>query len=393
MDDDSTRSGPPVSPTQRGHEVIGGEKRRRMPVQDPSTAAEMNQFPNDKRRVPYDVSELISSSERPAQRYSLLDQRCYGQGGLDFDLLRKCSVHLLEALLRDMYVRLKVLDAKYVHQTKELEDTRKQNDYLKSRMTYAVEHYTSLHASITDFMHTKSKLEDGIEEFRRNFHPTNTGDPPGEAVPIGDAAVGDTLPQAPSIDEASALLDGQILSENDLEKLRIHVLGKGTVRLKGSSSGTVEKALHGMHLRPVDSSSEIDEGIYYFQRELLDIFNTILPKRLKVSSLGAWNYAIRNIRTEVLQSATWDDTSEAAEARKLATGSKGVILLTHNTVRDVIANLTERTQDDQKWDRVPDKVNKQNALKLKTDDLVIELDNIMGLFHDRMMDNRDVSDT
>ena len=101
---------------------------------------------------------------------------------------------------------------------------------------------------------------------------------------------------------------------------------------------------------------------------------------------------MRNVRTEVLQAATWEDTPEAAEARKLAKGSKGVILLTHNTVKDVLANLTVRTQDEQKWDRVPDKVNKQKALKVKTDHLAMELENIIRVFNDLMMDSIDVSD-
>lgn len=111
MDDDSARSGPPIPPTQRarGNEVLCGEKRRRMPVQEPLDVAEMNQLSTDTRWVPYDASEPVSSSGRPAQRYSLLYQSCSGEGGLDFALLQKSSLHCLETLRKDMYARLDIL--------------------------------------------------------------------------------------------------------------------------------------------------------------------------------------------------------------------------------------------------------------------------------------------
>lgn len=91
----------------------------------PLDVTETNQLSTDKRWVPYDASELVSSSERPAQRYSLLDQCCSGDGGLDFALLQKSSLHCLETLLKDMYARLNILDMKCMHPTHSVDVIRK----------------------------------------------------------------------------------------------------------------------------------------------------------------------------------------------------------------------------------------------------------------------------
>lgn len=67
--------------------------------------------------------------------------------------------------------------------------------------------------------------------------------------------------------------------------------------------------------------------------------------------------------------------------------------MTHNTVKDVLGNLTERIQDEQKWERVPDKVKKQKALMEKADSLITELENTIGDFNSLMINNREVLET
>ena len=97
------------------------------------------------------------------------------------------------------------------------------------------------------------------------------------------------------------------------------------VRVPISASGHQEKPLHGMHILPED------DGVYYFQKQLLNIINSILPKRLKISSLGVWNYTIRNFKTEALQAATWDDSMEARE-------------IVHRAIRSGIESLAGSTR-------------------------------------------------
>lgn len=392
MEGDSATPDPPIPQTQHGNGAVGGTKRRRIPVQDPDNVYEAIQFHTGKRVMSYDISELVlSSSERPAQRYPLLDQSFCGEGGLDFELLRKGSAHCLEMLLKDVYTRHKALDQKHLALGKAYEDSLRQIEYLNTHLAYVIDHYASLQTSLCNLLESKSQLDVFLAQFRGMEYPMNARHPDVEAtVPAGEHGATDTQADAPPTDDPSALSNGQGSSDNQLEKLRIHILGKGMVKVQVSPSSCVEKPLHGMHIQPLETNLDIDEGLYYFQREFLDILNTILPKRFKVSSLGAWNYAMRNIRTEILRSAIGDDTPEAREAKSLAKGSKGVILLTHNTVKDVLGNLTERIQDEQKWERVPDKVKKQKALMEKADSLITELENTIGDFNSLVINNREV---
>ena len=53
--------------------------------------------------------------------------------------------------------------------------------------------------------------------------------------------------------------------------------------------------------------------------------------------------------------------------------------------------MTDRTQGDRKWERVPGKVNKQMELRHKTDDLAAELKRVIETFYGLMDSNRDVS--
>jgi len=74
MEGDFAGIDPPIHPTQRSNGTVGGNERRRISFQDPDNVYEADQFHTGKRVVSYDTSVLVvSSSERPAQRYPLLD--------------------------------------------------------------------------------------------------------------------------------------------------------------------------------------------------------------------------------------------------------------------------------------------------------------------------------
>lgn len=285
-----------------------------------------------------------------------------------------------------MYIRIEALDEEVRTLTKALERREKDNGHLQKRLDYFVDIYGSLLHNLESFCILKDKAEACMAEYEEMAAFSSGHPPQSVTVPLGDM---DTQPPD-TVDVVSTIPDVPKLFEDRMSGMRVHLLGKQMVRVHSSAFGCVEKPLHAMHMLPVDDSSVAD-GIYYFQKQLLDIINSILPKRLKISSLGAWNYTTRNFKTEVLQAATWDDSTEAREAKDLARGPKGVILLTHNTMKDVIDSLTDRTQGDKKWDRVPGRVNKQNELKHKTEELATELKRVVEAFQGLMNSSRDVS--
>ena len=370
----------------KGGTPLASGRQPRAAAKSSLNALDMHNNPSDKRWVPYDPSELvISTSERPSQRYPLVYQDCVGRDGLDYALLHKSAVRCSETLIKDMYSMIDVLFKRVETLTKELQHKVHDNDELQKRLGRFLDYHESLLSGLEIVCRMKFKAE----EFAADFgvaSPRHRGlqDEAGTWHEPMDA-----LLQAAHIGDEPVLDTEERISEDDLNGIRVQVLGKGTVRVQVSSSGFAEKPLHALHILPVDSSSNIDQGLYYFQKQFLDIINAVLPKRFKVSSLGAWNYTIRNIKTEVLQGATWNASAEAREAKEIAKGPKGVILLTHNTLQDVIDNLVERTQDDKKWGNIPGRVQKQNELKQKTDDLVKELETILQRFHGLMMSERD----
>lgn len=366
-----------------------GSKKRRVAPEAPVNISNAAEYPRGTQRVPYDPSELvISTSEGPSQRYPLVHQACAGMGGLDYTLLRKSSVLCFETLIKDMYIRIEALDEKVRTLTTSLEQREKVNSYLQKRLDYLEDIHGSFLIDLANIWALKDKAEICMANYAEIRPPER------EPVPLIsddlDNSILDTQP-TDTVDDVSAIpdVDAQLL-EDRMSGLRVRVLGKHMVRVHISASGLEEKPLHGMHILPEDDSLVAD-GIYYFQKQLLDIINSVLPKRLKISSLGAWNYTIRNFKTEALQAATWDDSIEAMEAKDLARGPKGVILLTHNTMKDVIDSLTDRTQGDKKWDRVPGRVNKQIELKNKTDELATELERVTEIFHGVLESNRDDS--
>jgi hypothetical protein len=358
---------PATQPGGQGDNSIkDGSKKRRVVPEASVNISNATECPRDMHRVPYDPSELvISTSEGPSQRYPLVHQACAGMGGLDYTLLRKSSDLCSETLIKDMYIRIEALDEKVRTLTTSLEQREKVNSDLQKRLDY----WEDIHGSLLIDLSNVCALKDKVKIRIANYEEMR----PREREPV--PLVSDDLDTQPTdtVDDVSAIpdVDAQLL-EDGMSGLRVRVLGKHMVRVPISASGHQEKPLHGMHILPEDDSL-VAEGIYYFQKQLLDIMNFVLPKRLKISSLGAWNYTIRNFKTEALQAATWDDSIGAMEAKDLARGPKGVILLTHNTIKDVIDSLTDRTQGDKKWDRVPGRVNKQIELKNRTDELATEL--------------------
>jgi hypothetical protein len=305
-----------------------------------------------------------------------LDQACAVMGGLDYTLLRKSSDLCCETLIKDMYIRIEALDEKVRTLTTSLEQREKVNSDLQKRLDY----WEDIHGSLLIDLSNVCALKDKVKIRIANYEEMR----PREREPV--PLVSDDLDTQPTdtVDDVSAIpdVDAQLL-EDGMSGLRVRVLGKHMVRVPISASGHQEKPLHGMHILPED------DGVYYFQKQLLNIINSILPKRLKISSLGVWNYTIRNFKTEALQAATWDDSMEAMEAKDLARGPKGVILLTHDTMKGVIDSLTDRTQGNKKWDRVPGRVNKQIELKNKTDNLAAELQRVTEIFHSLLESDRD----
>jgi hypothetical protein len=361
---------------QSDNSIKDGSKKRRVVPEAPVTISNAAEYPRGTHRVPYDPSELvISTSEGPSQRYPLVHQACAGMGGLDYTLLRKSSDLCSETLIKDMYIRIEALDEKVRTLTTSLEQREKLNSYLQKRLDYLEDIHGSLLINLSNVCALKDKAEICMANYAEMRPPER------EPVPL----ISDDLDTQPTdtVDDVSAILDVAQLLEDRVSGLRVRVLGKHMVRVPISASGHQEKPLHGMHILPED------DGVYYFQKQLLNIINSILPKRLKISSLGVWNYTIRNFKTEALQAATWDDSMEAMEAKDLARGPKGVILLTHDTMKGVIDSLTDRTQGNKKWDRVPGRVNKQIELKNKTDDLAAELKRVTEIFHSLLESDRD----
>ena len=383
----------PEETTQPGRQgdtsLEGGRNKRRAAAEASLNLLNALDHSTDKRWTPYDPSELvISTCEGPSQRYPLVHQACAGKDGLDFSLLRKSGVLCSETLINDMYTRIEALHEKVGTLTKALENKEKENGHLQERLNYFVDIHGSLLHTLDNICALKDKAETCMAAYEE-IAAFSAGHPPQRArVPL----VGDGMDTQPTdtVDIVSAIPDVPQLSEDQMSGFRVRLLGKHMVGVHISASGYVEKPLHAMHILHMGDRSAVD-GIYYFQKQFLDIINSILPKRLKISSLAAWNYTMRNFKTEVIQAAAWDDSMEAREAKDLAKGPRGVILLTHNTMKDAIESLTDRTQGDRKWERVPGKVNKQMELRHKTDDLAAELKRVIENFYDLMNSNRDVS--
>ena len=380
-----------TQPGGQGTLPDGGRKRRRAAAEASLSALNAHDYPTDSRWTPYDPSEMvIATSEVPSQRYPLVHQSCLGKDGLDYALLRKSGILCSETLIKDMYKRIVAMDERIAALTKDLDHKVKNNVHLQSRLNYFVQGYVHLLKDLNNVCTTKLRAEKSIAEYEKTLAISSRHVPETGEVCVASGADMDTHPLDID-DDVSAGTGDPELCPRETGRFHVRVLGKHMLKVHISGSRFVEKPLHALHILPVDSSSDI-EGIYYFQKQFLDITNALLPKRFKVSSIGAWNYTMRNLKTEDLQRATWDDSIDAKEARDLAKGPKGVILLTQNTLKDVIDNLTDRTQDEKKWERVPDRARKQTELKHKTEELVTQFKTMLDTFRSLMESNRDELD-
>ena len=383
-------------PTHSGGGSENGRRKRRPTDKASESDLNIDIYAKEKRWKPYDPSELVVfASESLSERYPLL-QKKFTSGGLDYVLLQNSPRECLETLVTDMYSRLQGLDTKVTRLTATLEKWVRENTHLQRRLDYCVDVSSSMMQGLDAICMVKNRAESMIAEFQKTPMAPPRPLSRRPQVPVAHHSDMDTLLQAAIGDISASSDESQTSSEEDEKEpdFHVHLLGRRAVSMKKSSPSTiVEMPLHALHIsKPVDittttstSSSDIEEGIYYFQKEFLKILNMILPKRMKVGSLGAWNYPMLNVNTRLLKAMGGDLT---AETRELAKGSKGVILLTHDTVKNVLDGMEARIQDDSKWERVPDRVKKQHDLKQRVDTLVTQIKTILESFHDLMVSHQ-----
>lgn len=325
-------------------------------------------------RAPYIPSELVNAAaEEVWERYALLYQRFEAGHGLDFKLLQRSSISCIETLLRDLYENVKASREEIKRLNHSLESTEKEAGKLRQ----TVDDFISIHELLIPSMDILTDVKANLDEKTIQYYALPYGTCPTmndqNDVPVdGDVDVPSSMAVCTSLDD-----DIDVIPSMEESKLRIRVLQRGLVSIPISESSQGQKALHVLHVQPEDSDSDVQAGLYYFQKQIVGILNSILPHSLKVKSLGAWNYTTRNFNSKVLQNAVWDDTEEATEAKELAKGSKGVILVTNNTLKDLLEGLEERTQSESKWQGVPGRLKLQEKLKSRTAGLLESMRQVM----------------